>query len=132
MIEGQGNFGSIDGDPPAAMRYTEARLSAISEAMLRDLKKDTVDFQPNFDDSDSEPVVLPAAMPFLLVNGASGIAVGMATNMAPHNLREICSAICALIVDPQLSDEELFAYVKAQISRPGALSMAYAAPAWPI
>ncbi len=112
MIEGQGNFGSIDGDPPAAMRYTEARLSAISEAMLRDLKKDTVDFQPNFDDSDSEPVVLPAAMPFLLVNGASGIAVGMATNMAPHNLQEICAATCAFIANPELSDKELLSYVQ--------------------
>ena len=112
MIEGQGNFGSIDGDPPAAMRYTEARLSAISEAMLRDLKKDTVDFQPNFDDSEREPSVLPAAMPFLLINGASGIAVGMATNMAPHNLQEVCAAICAVIEQPELSDEDLLAYVK--------------------
>ncbi|MEM9424135.1 MAG: DNA topoisomerase (ATP-hydrolyzing) subunit A [Spirochaetota bacterium] len=112
MIEGQGNFGSIDGDPPAAMRYTEARLAAISEAMLRDLKKNTVDFQPNFDDSEREPVVLPAAMPFLLVNGASGIAVGMATNMAPHNLGEVCGAICALIDNSQLSDEELLTHVK--------------------
>ena len=112
MIEGQGNFGSIDGDPPAAMRYTEARLAAVSEAMLRDLKKDTVDFQPNFDDTDSEPVVLPAAMPFLLVNGASGIAVGMATNIAPHNLREVCQAICALIANPELSDQDLFAHVQ--------------------
>ncbi|WGK69052.1 DNA topoisomerase (ATP-hydrolyzing) subunit A [Candidatus Haliotispira prima] len=111
MIEGQGNFGSIDGDPPAAMRYTEARLSAISEAMLRDLKKDTVDFRPNFDDSEREPVVLPGAMPFLLVNGASGIAVGMATNMAPHNLGEVCRATCALIANPQMGDEELLSYV---------------------
>lgn len=112
MIEGQGNFGSIDGDSPAAMRYTEARLAPLSEAMLRDLKKNTVDYQPNFDDSATEPCVLPAALPNLLVNGTSGIAVGMATNMAPHNLREVCAAVCALIDNPNLDVSDLQTYIK--------------------
>ncbi len=86
VVQGQGNFGSIDGDPPAAMRYTEAKMAKVAEAILRDIKKDTVDFGLNYDDSMKEPLVLPTAFPFLLVNGASGIAVGMATNMAPHSL----------------------------------------------
>ena len=97
LVDGQGNFGNQDGDPPAAMRYTEARLQKISEAMLDDLEKDTVDFQLNFDDSLSEPSVLPSRIPQLLVNGSSGIAVGMATNMLPHNLCEVVDGCIAYI-----------------------------------
>lgn len=111
LVQGQGNFGSVDGDPPAAMRYTEARLAEIAEAMLRDIKKETVDFGPNYDDSMTEPLVLPAAIPNLLVNGASGIAVGMATNMPPHNLGEVTRAVVALIDDPEISIEGLLEYV---------------------
>lgn len=113
LIDGQGNFGSIDGDSPAAMRYTEARLQKISEEMLTDIEKETVDTQLNFDDSLQEPTVLPARIPNLLVNGSSGIAVGMATNMAPHNLRECVEAICAYIEDPDIQVEGLMQYVKA-------------------
>ncbi|MCD6574863.1 DNA gyrase subunit A [Candidatus Aerophobetes bacterium] len=112
LIDGQGNFGSIDGDPPAAMRYTEVRLASISEELLKDLDKDTVDFIPNFDNSLKEPVVLPASFPNLLVNGASGIAVGMATNIPPHNLAEIIDACIAMIDNPQISCEELMRFVK--------------------
>ncbi len=112
VVQGQGNFGSIDGDPPAAMRYTEAKMAKITEAMLRDIKKETVDFGPNYDDSMKEPLVLPSAFPFLLVNGASGIAVGMATNMAPHSLIEVCSAINATIDNSDISIEELLTHVK--------------------
>jgi len=112
LVHGQGNFGSVDGDPPAAMRYTEAKMARISEAMLRDIKKETVDFGPNYDDSMQEPLVLPAAFPALLVNGSNGIAVGMATNMPPHNLGEVCDAVCALIEDPELTIEDLLEYVK--------------------
>jgi DNA gyrase subunit A len=112
LVDGQGNFGSIDGDPPAAMRYTEARLAKAAEEMLLDINKDTVDFGPNYDDSLKEPLVLPAALPFLLVNGSSGIAVGMATNMPPHNLREIGDAITALIENPKLKNIDLMQYVK--------------------
>jgi DNA gyrase subunit A len=111
-VDGQGNFGSVDGDPPAAMRYTEARLTKIAEEMLRDIKKETVDFGPNYDDSMQEPLVLPAALPFLLVNGASGIAVGMATNIPPNNLSEIAEAIVAVIDRPNLSFQELTKIVK--------------------
>src|SRR5271157_3164653 len=100
LIDGQGNFGSIDGDPPAAYRYTECRLEEIAEELLADLDKDTVDFQPNFDEKEKEPVVLPSRIPNLLVNGSTGIAVGMATNIPPHNLSEIVDACCALIDDP--------------------------------
>src|ERR1019366_212311 len=89
LVDGQGNYGSVDGDSPAAMRYTEARLKKMAEEMLNDIEKDTVDFRPNFDDSLTEPTVLPTRIPNLLINGASGIAVGMATNMPPHNLTEI-------------------------------------------
>lgn len=113
LVEGQGNFGSIDGDSPAAMRYTEARLSRIAEEMLRDLDKNTVDFTPNFDDTLQEPVVLPSYIPNLLINGASGIAVGMATNIPPHNLNEIVDGLIALIKDPEISDEKLMKYVTA-------------------
>ncbi|AFG38891.1 DNA topoisomerase (ATP-hydrolyzing) subunit A [Spirochaeta africana] len=112
VVNGQGNFGSVDGDPPAAMRYTEARLTALAEEMLRDIKKETVDFAPNYDDSTEEPSVLPGAIPYLLVNGATGIAVGMATNMPPHNLREIVAAICAYIDNNDVSIEELMQHVK--------------------
>lgn len=112
VVKPQGNFGSIDGDPPAAMRYTEAKMSRIGEEMLTDIGKDTVDFGPNYDDSLEEPSVLPAAFPFLLANGTSGIAVGMATNMAPHNLNEIVSAVCALIDNPELTNLELIDYIK--------------------
>ena len=111
MVDGQGNFGSVDGDPPAAMRYTEARLAPVSEAMLRDIEKDTVDFGPNYDDSLTEPSVLPAAFPYLLANGASGIAVGMATNIPPHNLVEVARATLALIADPKLTDRDLLKHV---------------------
>ena len=112
LVFGQGNFGSMDGDPVAAMRYTEAKLSKLSDEVLADLDKDTVDFQNNFDDSLQEPTVLPTKLPLLLLNGASGIAVGMATNMAPHNLSECCDAICAYIDNPDITVEELMQYVK--------------------
>ncbi|GAA3964836.1 DNA gyrase subunit A [Mucilaginibacter dorajii] len=112
LVEGQGNYGSIDGDEPAAMRYTEARLQKLAEEMLADINKDTIDFQLNFDDSLEEPTVLPAKFPNLLVNGASGIAVGMATNMAPHNLSEVIDATIALIDNRQIEVTELMKYVK--------------------
>ncbi|RLG22724.1 DNA gyrase subunit A, partial [Methanosarcinales archaeon] len=104
LIDGQGNFGSVDGDSAAAMRYTEVRLSKIAEEMLADIEKDTVDFVPNYDQSLEEPVVLPSRLPNLLVNGSTGIAVGMATNIPPHNLSEVCDAICALIDNPELTN----------------------------
>ena len=113
LVDGQGNFGSVDGDSPAAMRYTEARLSRIAEEMLRDIEKDTVDFTPNFDNTLEEPIVLPTRIPNLLVNGASGIAVGMATNMPPHNLSECIDASVALIDDRELTVEDLMQYIKA-------------------
>ena len=111
LIDGQGNFGSIDGDPPAAMRYTEARLTAIADEMLADIDQQTVDFSDNFDDSIKEPQVLPSRMPNLLVNGSSGIAVGMATNMPPHNLGEICDAVCYVIDHPNCDVDQLMAIV---------------------
>jgi DNA gyrase subunit A len=112
LVDGQGNFGSIDDDPAAAMRYTEARLSRIATEMLRDLDADTVDFVPNYDDSQQEPLVLPARFPNLLVNGSSGIAVGMATNIPPHNLRETIGAVTAFIEDPAIDVEGLMKYIK--------------------
>ena len=112
LIAGQGNFGSIDGDPPAAMRYTEARLAPISEELLADIDQNTVDFAANFDDSLTEPTVLPARLPNMLVNGASGIAVGMATNIPPHNLGEICDALVYLIDHPEATTERLMRHVK--------------------
>jgi DNA gyrase subunit A len=112
LVDGQGNFGSIDDDPPAQMRYTEARLTPIAMEMLADLDRDTVDFVPNFDQSRKEPVVLPARFPNLLANGASGIAVGMATNIPPHNLREICDALICLLDDPDASVEQLMKIVR--------------------
>jgi len=111
LIDPQGNFGSIDGDPPAAMRYTEARMTAAAVEMLDDLKLDTVDYQPNYDDTRQEPVVLPARFPNLLVNGSSGIAVGMASSMPPHNVREICDAIVAVVDNPDLGLGELMEIV---------------------
>lgn len=113
LVDGQGNFGSMDGDSPAAMRYTEARLTRIADEILSDINKDTVDFQLNFDDSLEEPSVLPTKLPNLLVNGASGIAVGMATNMLPHNLREVCNGIIAYVDQPDITVEGLMEYVKA-------------------
>src|SRR5919202_86898 len=107
LIDGQGNFGSIDSDPPAAMRYTEARLSAIAEELLFDIDKNTIDFRDNFDGSFREPTVLPAKLPNLLLNGAAGIAVGMATNIPPHNLTELCNAIIHLIEHPDATVEDL-------------------------
>ena len=112
LVYGQGNFGSMDGDPVAAMRYTEAKLEKLSEEILGDLDKNTVDMALNFDDSLQEPTVLPTKAPLLLLNGSSGIAVGMATNMAPHNLSECCDAICAYIDNPDISVEELMQYIK--------------------
>ena len=113
LVDGQGNFGSMDGDSPAAMRYTEARMRKIADEVMADIGKDTVDFVNNFDDTLQEPTVLPTRIPLLLVNGASGIAVGMATNMAPHNLSEVCDAIAAYIDNPDIEIAELAKYVKA-------------------
>src|SRR6202050_826785 len=107
LIDGQGNFGSVDGDPPAAYRYTECKLTRLAERMLADIDKDTVDFVPNFDGSHMEPDILPAQFPNLLVNGSDGIAVGMATNIPPHNLGEICDALLALINKPGITHEEI-------------------------
>ena len=125
LVDGQGNFGSIDGDSPAAMRYTEARLRKISEEMLADLNKDTVDFQLNFDDSMEEPTVLPAKVPNLLVNGASGIAVGMATNMPPHNLSEVVDGIVAYIDNQEITIDELMTHIKAPDFPTGGLIYGY-------
>ena len=112
MVKGQGNFGSVDGDSPAAMRYTEAKLQKMAEDVLADMDKNTVDMTLNFDDTLEEPTVLPTKAPLLLLNGASGIAVGMATNMAPHNLGECCDAICAYIDNPEITTDELMQYIK--------------------
>ncbi|MGI6197689.1 MAG: DNA gyrase subunit A [Candidatus Cloacimonadaceae bacterium] len=112
LVDGQGNFGSIDGDPPAAMRYTEARLQRVTTEMLSELDKDTVDYKSNYDETRKEPEVFPTRVPNLLVNGSSGIAVGMATNMAPHNLGEVCRAMIALIDDPELDNTDLRQYIK--------------------
>ena len=111
LVDGQGNFGSVDGDPAAAMRYTEARLTAISDEILADIDKNTVDFNPNYDASTEEPSVLPGRLPNLLVNGSSGIAVGMATNIPPHNLNEICDAITLLVDNPDATIEDLIEIV---------------------
>ncbi|MCP4553426.1 MAG: DNA gyrase subunit A [Bacteroidetes bacterium] len=125
LVDGQGNFGSIDGDSPAAMRYTEARLKKIAEDILVDIDKDTVDFQLNFDDSLKEPVVLPTRIPNLLINGASGIAVGMATNMAPHNLTEVINGTIAYIEDREITIQELMKHIKAPDFPTGALIYGY-------
>src|SRR5574344_129589 len=111
LVDGHGNFGSVDGDPPAAYRYTEARMSKISLEMLTDIDKKTVDFIPNFDDRLEEPTVLPSRFPNLLVNGSSGIAVGMATNIPPHNLGEVVDAVCALIDNPEMDLPQLMEYI---------------------
>ena len=112
LVDGHGNFGSVDGDPPAAYRYTEARLSKISDEMLRDIEKDTVDWDPNFDESRKEPRVLPCRFPNLLVNGSSGIAVGMATNIPPHNLREVIGACICVLDDPDATLADLMEHIK--------------------
>src|SRR5881398_3853226 len=112
LVDGQGNFGSIDDDPPAAMRYTEARLARLAEELLRELESDTVDFGPNYDESKREPLVLPARFPNLLVNGSAGIAVGMATNIPPHNLGEVVNAVVAMIDDPEIDVDRLMTHVK--------------------
>lgn len=125
LVDGQGNFGSVDGDSPAAMRYTEARLAKIAEDTLADLDKNTVDFRLNFDDTLEEPTVLPTKIPLLLVNGSSGIAVGMATNMAPHNLSEVVDAICATIDNPEITVDELLLYVKGPDFPTGAIIYGY-------
>ena len=125
LVQGQGNFGSIDGDSAAAMRYTEARFNAMAEEVLLDLDKDTVDFRNNFDDTLQEPVVLPAKAPLLLLNGASGIAVGMATNMAPHNLNEICDAIIAYINDKEITVDGLLEHVKGPDFPTGGIIQGY-------
>ncbi len=125
LVDGQGNFGSIDNDPAAAMRYTETRLDKIAIHTLRDIDKDTVDFQPNFDDSLQEPSVLPSVLPTLLINGASGIAVGMATNIPPHNLREIVAGLKAYIENPNITNEELLQYVPAPDFPTGGIIFGY-------
>lgn len=127
LVDGHGNFGSIDGDPPAAQRYTEARLSAISSILLKDIEKRTVDFYPNFDESEMQPRVLPARFPNLLVNGADGIAVGMATNIPPHNLNEVISGTIALIENPEITIEELMTHIPAPDYPTGAILMGRAA-----
>src|SRR5207248_4812812 len=112
LIDGQGNFGSVDNDPPAAMRYTECRLTRASMSILADLDKDTVDFKDNYDGSEREPVVLPSRIPNLLVNGAGGIAVGMATNIPPHNLGEVIDGVVAAIDNPKITSRELTKIIK--------------------
>ncbi len=129
MVDGQGNFGSIDNDPPAAMRYTEARLAAIATEMLQDMDRNTVDFTPNFDDSLNEPSVLPARLPFLLSNGASGIAVGMATNIPPHNLRELCDAINHLVDNPDATVDDMLRFIQGPDFPTGGTIMAGAGKA---
>src|SRR3989440_2916092 len=112
LVDGQGNFGSVEGDPPASMRYTEARLAPLGAVLMEDMEKDTVDFVPNYDETQTEPTVFPAAFPNLLVNGGTGIAVGMATNMAPHNLGEIIDGVCAQIDNPDIGFKDLMKFVK--------------------
>src|SRR3984893_6395582 len=112
LVDGQGNFGSMDGDPPASMRYTEARLTHLGAILMEDMERDTVDFVPNYDETTEEPTVFPAAFPNLLVNGGTGIAVGMATNIPPHNLGEIVDAICELVDNPEISIDRLLELIK--------------------
>lgn len=121
LVDGQGNFGSMDGDPPAAYRYTEARMTKLSEEMLSDIDKETVDWRPNFDDSKQEPTVLPARLPNLLLNGQIGIAVGMATNIPPHNLSEVIDATIELIDNPSAELADLLKYVKGPDFPTGAI-----------
>ena len=117
LVDGQGNFGSVDGDSPAAMRYTEVRMSKIAHQLLADLDKETVDYLPNYDESEHEPMVLPTRVPNLLINGSSGIAVGMATNIPPHNLAEVVNACILLIDEPEAEIERLMESIPAPISR---------------
>ena len=126
MVDGQGNYGSVDGDSPAAMRYTEARFSKLAEEMVADINKDTVDFQLNFDDTEQEPSVLPSKVPNLLINGSSGIAVGMATNMAPHNLSEAINATVAYIENNEITIAELMKHIKGPDFPTGAIIYGYA------
>src|SRR3954471_9264716 len=112
LVDGQGNFGSVDGDPPAAMRYTEVRMAGIADEVLGDIDKETVNFGPNYDGSLTEPLILPAKLPNLMVNGSSGIAVGMATNIPPHNLTEVCDGITAVIENPQIATADLLKIIK--------------------
>ena len=128
LVEGHGNFGSVDGDPPAAYRYTEARLSKISNEMLRDIEKDTVDWDPNFDETRREPRVLPSRFPNLLVNGSSGIAVGMATNIPPHNLTEVINACVCVLDNPEATLNDLMQYVKGPDFPTRGIIMAYVRP----
>ena len=121
LVDGHGNFGSVDGDPPAAYRYTEARMSKLAIEMLRDIDKETVDFYPNFDDTRMQPTVLPARIPNLLVNGSDGIAVGMATNIPPHNLNEVINGVIALIDNPEITIEELMEHIPAPDYPTGAM-----------
>ena len=121
-MDGQGNFGSIDGDSPAAMRYTEVRMAKLAGEFLGDIDKDTVDFRPNYDGSLDEPAILPTKVPNLLLNGSSGIAVGMATNIPTHNLGELCDALTALLDNPQATVDDLMQFVKGPDFRPGAKS----------
>ena len=132
LIDGQGNFGSVDDDPPAAMRYTESRLTKAAMALLEDIDEDTVDFQANYDGNEKEPVVLPARFPNLLVNGAGGIAVGMATNIPPHNLGEVVDACVALIDDPALSIDDLINIVPGPDFPTGGIILGRRASAPPI
>ena len=132
LIDGQGNFGSVDGDPPAAMRYTEVRLQKISDALLQDLENDTVDFQDNYDNSEHEPTVLPARFPNLLVNGAGGIAVGMATNIPPHNLGEVINACLAFLENPAIAAEQLMEHVPGPDFPTGGIIMGRAGSGAPI
>ena len=125
LVDGQGNFGSVDGDAPAAMRYTEVRMSRIASELLADIEKETVDFQPNYDETETEPTVMPARFPNLLVNGSAGIAVGMATNIPPHNLAEIINACLAVLDDPRSHARgRSCSTCRARISRPRASSTA--------
>ena len=125
LIDGQGNFGSMDGDSPAAMRYTESRLEKISHSLLEDIEKDTVDFQENYDGSLKEPEVLPAKYPNILVNGAGGIAVGMATNIPPHNLGEVIDGTIAYINDENISIDDLYQYIKGPDFPTGGIIVGY-------
>jgi DNA gyrase subunit A len=132
LIDGQGNFGSVDGDPPAAYRYTECRMEKIGQELLADIDKETVEYQPNYDDKEMEPTVLPTKLPNLLVNGAAGIAVGMATNIPPHNLKEIVTATIAVIKNPAITVDELLEIVPGPDFPTGASSAAGAAFVRPI
>ena len=125
LIDGHGNFGSVDGDPPAAYRYTEARMAKIASELLKDIKKDTIDWGKNYDDKLDEPTVLPVKFPNLLVNGSVGIAVGMATNIPPHNLNEVCDAIVARMDNPECGIEEILQYIKGPDFPTGGIIMGY-------